>query len=151
MRTNQGQEALRSAIQVLQRDLSHRMELVEQTKAILSSLYTYIGDEEPGFLPRLPGETARYEGKGVATAAKEFLDSRGAAASVDEIFAALKEGGLRFGSTVSKKGEERRWVLESLRKNTRTFQRTSDGAFALTLWYRRKKDNRPSGHTGGRP
>jgi hypothetical protein len=149
MRTNQGQQELRSAIQVLQKDLSDRMKLVEQTKAILSSLYMYIGDEEPVFLTGLPSKTARYEGKRVATAVKDYLGKRGTAATVDEIFAALKGGGFRFGSAGSKKGEGRQWLLESLRKNTRAFQRTSDGSFGLTLWYRRKKDIRPSGNTSG--
>ena len=82
----------------------------------------------------------QFYGKPQATAVREYLDMRGApsagglgAASVREIFEALKAGGFAFDT----KNEDNamRGLRISLAKNSTTFHRLPNGQFGLLLWY----------------
>jgi hypothetical protein len=82
----------------------------------------------------------QFYGKPQATAVREYLEMRGApstgglgAASVREIYKALKDGGFAFDT----KNEENamRGLRISLAKNSTTFHRLPNGQFGLLSWY----------------
>jgi hypothetical protein len=82
----------------------------------------------------------QFYGKPLASAVREYLEMRGApnangqgAATVKEIFNALKEGGFAFDT----KNDDNalRGLRISLAKNTTTFHRLPNGQFGLLSWY----------------
>jgi hypothetical protein len=87
-----------------------------------------------------PLKADQFYGKPLATAVREYMEMRGSpssggrgAATVKEIFAALKEGGFAFDT----KNDENamRGLRISLAKNTVTFHKLPNGQFGLLAWY----------------
>ena len=75
-----------------------------------------------------------FYGKGVATAARLYLEKRKQAASGEEILKALQDGGFDFQG-LGWKGNLLRPLAMSLSKNTAQFHRLPNGMFGLTGWY----------------
>lgn len=76
--------------------------------------------------------------KPFATAVREILSMREAAgmtraASIDEIYSALKQGGFNFGNADPDK--QKQGLAVSLGKNTVTFRKLPNGLFGLAEWY----------------
>ncbi len=82
----------------------------------------------------------QFYGKPLATAVREYMEMRGApstggrgAATVKEIFAALKEGGFAFDT--KNDDNAMRGLRISLAKNSVTFHKLPNGQFGLLSWY----------------
>lgn len=94
--------------------------------------------------------SGQFYGKPLATAVREFLDTRpkGHAATPDEILVALERGGFNFDALAWKEEFRLRSLTMSLAKNVVTFHRLPNGDFGLTAWYpdivRKKKDKEES-------
>lgn len=83
----------------------------------------------------------QFYGKPLASATRQYLEMRSAsnlgAASLDEIFQALRQGGFVFEG--KNDGIKRRGLSISLAKNTATFHRIPDTeVFGLASWYPNK-------------
>jgi hypothetical protein len=90
----------------------------------------------------------QFYGKGLATAIREYLNMRGAsdkgglgAASVNEIYAALAEGGFKF--EVKNEQNAKRGLRIALSKNTVTFHRVGEN-YGLLEWYPNARPARPA-------
>jgi hypothetical protein len=87
----------------------------------------------------------KFHRKPLATAVSEFLKMRGdladgglGPATIDEIYAALIEGGFRFeakNDTTAKRS-----LAISLAKNTATFERLRSGHIGLHAWYQSPRE-----------
>jgi hypothetical protein len=91
----------------------------------------------------------QFYGKPLATAVREYLEMRGApsaggrgAATVKDIFSALKAGGFAFDT----KNDDNalRGLRISLAKNSVTFHKLPNGQFGLLSWYPSAKPPKPA-------
>lgn len=115
-----------------------------KVKRFINSAYELEGEQPPypDVEERSRPATAitrkdQFYGRPLATVAREILEMRqGAnlgAASIEEIFDALKAGGFQFefkDEAVAKRG-----VGISLAKNTNVFHRLPNGYYGLAAWY----------------
>ncbi len=97
---------------------------------------------------RGPLKADQFYGKPLATAVREYMDMRGApssggqgAATVKDIFLALKEGGFAFDT--KNDDNAMRGLRISLAKNTTTFHKLPNGQFGLLSWYPNAKVPKP--------
>jgi hypothetical protein len=88
----------------------------------------------------------KFHKKPLATAVGEFLKMRGdpskggmGPATIDEIYAALLEGGFKFDA--KNDGTAKRSLAISLAKNTATFERLRSGHIGLRTWYHGPRDD----------
>lgn len=132
-------EKLRSAVEELLQQLKEQQEELAETKRMINALCKRLGDQpmfEDVATERVtlgPIRPDLYYGKGLATAAQEYLTRRGQAASAEEIIRALMEGGFDF-SRWKEKDRLRSFTI-SLSKNSKTFHRLPNGTFGLPSWY----------------
>jgi hypothetical protein len=91
----------------------------------------------------------RYYGKPLSTAVRMYLEGREnlGAATLEEIFAALLEGGFKFAG----KDEEnaKRGLAISLSKNAKVFHHLPSGAWGLSDWYPGVKQAKQEGESNG--
>lgn len=91
-------------------------------------------------------------GRPISTCIREYLEMRTALpvkeATLDEIFAALKEGGLDLKASAEKEEDQKRGVAITLGKNSQTFLRLPTGDFGLLAWYPNIKRSKESKQTG---
>jgi hypothetical protein len=80
-----------------------------------------------------------FYGKPLATAAAEYLQRRKEALPIEDILAALEQGGFDFRTVDWQKDDRLRSLSISLAKNTKVFHRLPSKAFGLTSWYDLKK------------
>lgn len=89
----------------------------------------------------------QFYGKGISTAAREYLDLRRSAnlgaASLDEVFAALKQGGFKFDG--DDEVAQKRGLAISLSKNTSIFHKLPNGSIGLLAWYPEAKEAKKAG------
>jgi hypothetical protein len=97
---------------------------------------------------RGPLRADQFYGKPLATAVREYMEMRGApstggqgAATVKDIFLALKEGGYAFDTRND--ANAMRGLRISLAKNTVTFHKLPNGQFGLLAWYPNAKAPKP--------
>jgi hypothetical protein len=90
----------------------------------------------------------QFYGKPLATAIREYLEMRGpsdrgglGAASVNEIFGALTEGGFKFDT--KNEANAKRGLRIGLSKNTVTFHRVGE-SYGLLEWYPNARPLRPT-------
>jgi hypothetical protein len=95
----------------------------------------------------------QFYGKPLATAVREYLEMRGApnsggrgAATVKEIFQALKAGGFAFDT--KNDDNSMRGLRISLAKNSVTFHKLPGGQFGLLSWYPAAKPPKTTGGEG---
>jgi hypothetical protein len=126
-----------------------------QKKRLVNELCTEYG--RPPRFADVEGNRARslaslkrdqFYGKPLATAIREFLEMRGpsdrggmGAASVNEIFAALSEGGFKF--EVKNEANAKRGLRIALSKNTVTFHRIGE-SYGLLEWYPNARPPKPA-------
>lgn len=145
------------AIRRLQKDIAEKEAEISGLKKTVNTLCGYSGQ------PPIYQETERsadtsqmrrdqFYGVPLASAVKEYLRMRGdpkqggnGAATVNEIFAALKAGGFHFDTKID--DNAKRNLRISLSKNVTAFHRLpgdGDGAYGLTDWYPAAKVARPA-------
>jgi hypothetical protein len=136
-------EELALAINVLEQRLSEQLEKVATSKKLINQLCIESGS--PIRYPEaeiLSGGSRgirgdQFYGQPLASAVREILEMRKAAnmgaATVNEIHAALVQGGLQFEA----KDEEnaKRSLRISLSKNSTLFHRLPNGQYGLLAWY----------------
>ena len=134
-------EYLQKAIEELEKKLQGQLDEVAETKKAINLLCRQMG-EPPKFADVLPEKvsgslsvrTDQFFRKPLATAVREYLQIRGSAAKVDEIYEALKRGGFEF---VGKdEGVRKRGLTISLGKSRQLFAyvKASD-SFGLWEFY----------------
>jgi hypothetical protein len=135
-------DALAPAVTALQRKLEEQLQAVADTKRTINMLLKMDG------LEPLYSDTERetsgavradqFYGKGLATAAAEYLAIRKTACQPDEILRGLSAGGFDFDMLGWKEGDRLRFLAISLAKNTGEagkFHRLKNGTFGLRSWY----------------
>lgn len=135
-------DELGPAITALQRKLDDQLQGVADTKRTINMLLKMSG--QPELFPESENERSgavrsdQFYGKGVATAAAEYLAMRKQACQPDEILHALVSGGFDFDYVGWKQDDRLRSLAVSLAKNTGgagKFHRLKNGAFGLRAWY----------------
>jgi hypothetical protein len=135
-------DELGPAIVALQQKLSEQLRAVTDTKRTINMLLKMSGqstlyteeDAETGGSVRAD----QFYGKGLATAAAEYLAMRKQACQPDEILRALAAGGFDFDLMNWEKDQHLRLLALSLAKNTGSqgkFHRLKNGSFGLRSWY----------------
>ena len=118
-------EYIKMAIEDLERKLQHQLEEASETKKAINVLCKQLG--EPVRFADVSTEIVRASSvrpdqffkKPLATAVREYLQMKGSAATVDEIYEALQKGGFNFvgkNAAIKKRG-----LQISLSKSRRIF------------------------------
>jgi hypothetical protein len=133
-------EAKRAVIEELEQHLRELLAEVADTRRTINSLCRSLGEkpryaEEEPSTARATGRPDQYYGKPLASAVREYLDSRGQACAAREILEGLKAGGFDFDAQGWKATDHLRLLASSLAKNTATFLRLPSGTFGLRSWY----------------
>ncbi|HSZ60620.1 MAG TPA: hypothetical protein VK828_02410 [Terriglobales bacterium] len=137
-------DELGPAVTALQRKLDEQLQAVADTKRTINMLMKMSGKE--ALYPEDSGERSgavradQFYGRGLATAAAEYLAMRGQACQPDDIYRALVAGGFDFDLLGWQKEEQYRVrsLAMSLAKNTGTagkFHRLKNGSFGLRSSY----------------
>lgn len=130
------------AVTLLQRKLDEQLQTVADTKRTINMLLKMSG--QPALYDETENEHSgvvrndQFYGKGVATAAAEYLAMRKQACQPDEILRALVSGGFDFDVVGWKEDDRLRSLAISLAKNTGAtgkFHRLKNGAFGLRSSY----------------
>lgn len=136
-------DELGPAIAILHGKLDEQLRAVADTKRTINMLLKMSGqdpafpdtdDEERGGVVRAD----QFYGKGLATAAAEYLAMRKQACQPEEIVRALTSGGFDFDLLGWKPDDRLRFLAISLAKNTGSsgkFHRLKNGTFGLRSWY----------------
>jgi len=147
-------EHIRQTIQTLIDKIEKQERELAATKLTVNLLLKELGEQPKYNLETEQSEATACHGKwrsdefygqSLAGAVKRILLARKAvslgAASVNEIFDALKSGGYEFGSTDEINAKT--VLRQNLRKNSAVFHRiTSTGAYGLKEWYPHAKPER---------
>lgn len=142
-------DQIRSAIDSLYSEMEILNKRMAEIKKSINNL-SVINGEEPPFkdleFTTVVGTNSirpdQYFGKGLATAVKEYLKARGRAATVQEIYDALRSGGFEFTGTKGEKIQMRNLAI-SLSKNSTDFVYVkSSNAYGLWEFYPEKKRER---------
>jgi len=134
-------ERLRGAVEVLMEDLQAQLRKVAETKRMINSLSSRLGDEAPFPLDEdegasiAAGRPDAYYGKPFATAAQMLLQARRRACSAAEILDGLERGGFDFKATGWREGDRLRMVALSLAKNNKYFHKLPNNSIGLLEWY----------------
>ena len=136
--------SIQSAIEVFKTRVKEKEDELNRLKkavndmardAGLPVIYASIASENTVSLTSLRSD--QFYGQGLSTAIRMYLEMRKAsslsAASVNEIYEAVKSGGFKFEA----KDEEnaKTGVRNTLRKNTAQFHRLPNGEYGLLAWY----------------
>jgi hypothetical protein len=135
-------DELGPAVSALQRKLDEQLQAVADTKRTINMLLKMDG-QEPLYADT-EKETSgavradQFYGKGLATAAADYLAIRKQACQPDEILRGLAAGGFDFDMLGWKEDDRLRSLAISLAKNTGEmgkFHRLKNGTFGLRNWY----------------
>jgi hypothetical protein len=135
-------DELAPAVAALQRKLDEQLQGVADTKRTINMLLKMDG-QEPLYADT-EKETSgavradQFYGKGLATAAAEYLAIRKQACQPDEILRGLAAGGFDYDMLGWKVDDRLRSLAVSLAKNTGEagkFHRLKNGTFGLRNWY----------------
>lgn len=135
-------DELAPAVNVLQKKLDDQLQAVADTKRTINMLLKMSGQQP--LYPETDAERAgsvradQYYGKGLATAAAEYLEQRKQACTPDEIMRGLEAGGFDFDLYRWKKDDRLRSFAVSLAKNTGEngkFHRLKNGTIGMRNWY----------------
>jgi len=134
-------ERLTAAIEELEEHLATQLSDVADTKKMINQLRRRMG-LDPMYSDTTVETSGsvrpdQFYGKGVATAAAEYLERRRGrgACTADEILSGLIEGGFDFDALDWKEKDRLRLLASSLAKNTAKFHRLPNGTFGLLEWY----------------
>jgi hypothetical protein len=147
---------LKSTIADLQIKLREQEQAVSKTKSLINQLAEMAGmtalyklDEESSAMPDLSIRSDQFYGQPQATAVRDILKLRKSQnrgpATVNEIYAALMEGGFAFET----KNDEnaKRGLRISISKNTALFHKLPNGKIGLLEWYPNAKKSKRPGST----
>jgi len=130
-------ELVNNQIRELEEQVAAKKQLVNNLCG-LAGIDAYYPDEQlaaSGSFGPLPADA--YYGKPLATAVREVLERRKrgglSAATVNEIFEALTDGGYHFNTKNVENAK--RGLYQSLTKNSTTFHRLPNGSYGLLEWY----------------
>ncbi len=132
-------DELGPAVAALQKKLEEQQKVVAETKKTINMLLKMMGqnpayrddeDESSGII-----RADQYYGKGLATAAQEYLVMRKQACQPEEILRGLLAGGFDFDVIGWKEADRVRSLSMSLAKNVAKFHRLKNGSFGLKSWY----------------
>jgi hypothetical protein len=132
-------DELAPAVAALQRKLEEQQKAVAETKKTINMLLKMMGqdpayrddeDESSGII-----RADQYYGKGLATAAQEYLTMRKQACQPEEILRGMVAGGFDFDVIGWKEADRVRSLSMSLAKNVAKFHRLKNGSFGLKSWY----------------
>lgn len=128
------------ALTAMQRKLEEQIQAVSETKRAINMLMKMAGRE--AVYPETEGSGSlradQFYGKGLATSAAEYLQIRGQACALGEIFRGLEMGGFDFDVLGWKEADRFRLLAISLAKNTGgvgKFHKLKNGSFGLRSWY----------------
>lgn len=114
--------------------------------ANLPPRYSNVEDRDGGGGAGVRINPGKFHRKPLATAVGEFLKMRGdpakggmGPATIDEIYAALLEGGFKFDA--KNDSTAKRSLAISLAKNTATFEKLRSGHIGLRTWYQGSRDD----------
>ena len=156
---------IRKTLEDLMIKVEEQQKAVIETKKLINQLSAYakqpIPFQDAELQPSGVAVTVKrnaYFGRPLTTCVREFLTMRKSAglgpANIDEIFAALRDGGYDL-ETVSAKSEseQKRGVAISVAKNTLAFVKLPTGDWGLLEWYpnikkRKTADNGTKGNGG---
>jgi hypothetical protein len=132
----------------LVRDVDELLAKADQKKQLINQIcadrglparYSDVGGGRPTSLGVGSIRRDQFHGRKMATAIREYLQLRGAsdrgglgAANINEIYAALLEGGFTFDTKNDLNAK--RGLRDALSKNTLAFHRVGD-SYGLTEWY----------------
>lgn len=89
----------------------------------------------------------QFYGRPLSTVIREYLEMRAnltvKEATLDEVFAALKEGGYDVKQSGPTEEDQKRGLSIALGKNSQTFHRLASGDIGLTSWYPNIKERKP--------
>jgi hypothetical protein len=131
---------LRKAIEDLERKLQAHLDEASETKKAINLLCKQLGepprfeDVSSGIIKGSSVRADQFFKKPLATAVREYLEMKGSAATVDEIYDALQRGGFEFVG--KSEGIKKRGLQISLAKSRRIFDylKASD-TFGLWKFY----------------
>jgi hypothetical protein len=132
-------DELAPAVAALQQKLGEQQKAVAETKKTINMLLKMMGqdpayrddeDESSGII-----RADQYYGKGLATAAQEYLTMRKQACQPEEILRGMVAGGFDFDVIGWKEADRVRSLSMSLAKNVAKFHRLKNGSFGLKSWY----------------
>jgi hypothetical protein len=135
-------DELGPAVGALQKKLDEQLQAVADTKRTINMLlkmsgqkplYSEADSERSGTI-----RADQFYGKGLATAAAEYLELRKEACTAEEIMHGLEQGGFDFDLYDWEEGDQLRSFAISLAKNTGTagkFHRLKNDTIGLRGWY----------------
>jgi len=140
--------ALEQAIRELEERLERAQKEVADTKNAINVLLVTLG-QSPRFVDADEPTQDRgirpdqYFRKSITVAAREYLQSKGSAATLEEIIAALKKGGCDLGAHPVKNARI------SLSKNSRMFVAINEDTFGLWEFYGGRPKTKAASETNG--
>jgi hypothetical protein len=141
---------VQSQILNLEQQLAEKKRMVNGLCALIGRSHVYANTEPTAVSVGIRSD--EFYGKPLASAVRSILEKRAAAglgaATLDEIFDGMQQGGYRFDA--KNDGTARRALSISLAKNTVTFHKLPNGNIGLTEWYpeakpRNGKDEKDKG------
>jgi hypothetical protein len=146
---------LQTAIDVLKMRIRSKEEDINRLKRTVNEMcadagqdvpYADIGNSDAGNNASIRSD--QFYGQTISSAAKTYLEMRRSqgAASVNDIFAALKNGGFKFETKDD--GNAKNGLRISLRKNSSIFHRLPGGAYGLLAWYPNAKPPKDDDEAG---
>jgi hypothetical protein len=145
-------EHVNKTIEMVQGQITTLNEELRTKKLMVNGLCELAN--RPALYPDVDQESRRvttlrsdeYYGKPLATVVRSILERRQAAnlgaASVNEIYEEMAEGGYHFGG--KNEDNNKRGLYISLGKNTSTFHKLPNGRYGLREWYPEIKDVKES-------
>jgi hypothetical protein len=153
------QDKILPAIEALHEHLEKQLREVADTKRTINSLLKSMGElpmfDDPEADRLTTGRAIRrdqFYGQPFATAARQYLESRGQAVPAEDIMSGLNQGGFDFNAIGWKEGDRLRILALTLAKNSTTFHRLPNGTIGLLSWYpevskKPKAERKQSGST----
>jgi len=144
---------LQGAINVLAARVEQRAQELAEMKRMVNSLCREAGQEPlysdadmavKGFSGLVSLRSDQFYGKSPTVAAREYLDLRGTAVSLEEILEALQRGGFSFESQGWTDAARLRNLGISIGKNTAIFHRLPNDNWGLAKWYPDIKQKKPA-------
>jgi hypothetical protein len=137
-------DKLSAAIEELQLQLQAELQRAAETKKTINALCRRMG--KPALYEDVDIESSaswtgqikpdQFYGKGLHTAAREYLEMRRSACEAGDVLRGMEQGGFDFKSMDWKDEKSRlRNLAINLAKNTAVFHRLPNGTFGLLSWY----------------
>jgi hypothetical protein len=140
-------EQLKDEIAKVEEAVRPKKSLANQLCEMAGIPPAYSGIDDPSAAPQ-PMMIRRnaFYGKPLSTCMKEILEMRVnlpvKEATLEEIFAGLKQGGYDLDASGANEADQKRGVSIALGKNSQTFHRVASGDYGLVAWYPNIREKR---------